>query len=535
VSHILTVAELTRALTDVLEAEFAFIWVRGQVTNLARPSSGHIYFTLSDADASLAVVWFKGGQGRGGKTGVDPLTGEVLEPGRDVAASLADGQEVLVAGRISVYAPRGNYQLIAELVQQSGVSDLALAFEALKRKLADQGLFDEARKMRVPSNPARVAVVTSPQGAAVRDFLRLAATRGTGAQLRIHPALVQGEAAPAQIAAALDAVNKQGWAEVIALVRGGGSLEDLWAFNTEVVAEAMARSSIPVVTGVGHEPDVTIADYVADRRFSTPSAVATGLWPLRADLMQTVDGLEADLRRAFAAGMERRERGLAELARGLAWLSPARRLERLEQGWRDISRRLLTGGERLLADRRAKAAQAGRDLLRAFGPQAVAAREAQALALSERLGLALNLRLAEASRRSELLAVRLAGLDPEAPLGRGYSLVRLVNKKGQPGRLLRSVRDVAPGDRLAVRTGDGEIPAIVAARPDAPRNAISDVVPDAISGATPCAAQGPGHVPSASAGSLSAGSVDGPSAGIVGASPAGIAAPRGDGTPQEQP
>jgi exodeoxyribonuclease VII large subunit len=462
VSHILSVAELTRALKDVLEAEFPFIWVRGQVTNLARPASGHLYFTLSDADAALAVVWFKGGQGRGGKTGVDPLTGEVVEPGQDVAAVLADGQEVLVAGRISVYAPRGNYQLIAELVQQSGVSDLALAFEALKRKLADKGVFDAARKRPIPPNPSRVAVVTSPHGAAVRDFLRLAAARGTGAAIRIHPALVQGESAPAQIAAALDAVNKDGWAEVVALIRGGGSLEDLWAFNTEIVAEAMARSKIPVVTGVGHEPDVTIADYVADRRFSTPSATATGLWPLRADLMQAVDGLEGDLKRAFASGMERRERGLSEFTRALAWLSPAKRLERLEQGWRDISQRLALSGNRLLVDRRVQVDQAARSLLRAFGPQAIAARALPALALSERLKLALDVRLAEASRTSELFAARLAGLDPEAPLARGYSLVRLVDKKGAPSRLLRSVNDVTPGDRLAVRTGDGEVSAVVA-------------------------------------------------------------------------
>jgi exodeoxyribonuclease VII large subunit len=467
VSHILSVAELTRALKDVLEAEFPFIWVRGQVTNLSRPSSGHLYFTLSDADAALSVVWFKGSQGRGGRTGIDPLTGEVLEPGRGAAAELADGQEVLVAGRVSVYAPRGNYQLIAELVQQSGVSDLALAFEALKRKLADKGLFDEARKMAVPANPARVAVITAPQGAAVRDFLRLAETRGTGAQIRIHPALVQGEAAPAQIAAQLDAVSRQGWAEVVALIRGGGSLEDLWAFNTEVVAEAMARSTIPVVTGVGHEPDVSIADYVADRRFPTPSAVAAGLWPLRADLMQAVDGLEADLRRAFGAAQERRERGVAELSRALAWLSPGKRLERLEQGWLDASHRLVRGGERLVGERRAKTAEALRGLLRAFGPQAVAAREAQAQALAERLGPAVNLCLAGAERRAELLAARLGGLDPEAPLARGYSLVRLVDRKGKAGRLLRSVRDVAPGDRLAVRTGDGEIPAVVAGADDA--------------------------------------------------------------------
>ena len=468
-SHILSVAELTRAITDVLGAEFPFVWVRGQVTNLARPASGHIYFTLSDADAALSVVWFRGSQGRGGKTGVDPLTGEVLEPGgggANLAASLANGQEVLAAGRVSVYAARGGYQLIAELVQPSGVSDLALAFEALKRKLADKGLFDEARKMAVPANPVRVAVITSAQGAAVRDFLRLASTRGAGAQIRIHPALVQGDAAPGQIAAQLDAVSREGWAEVVALIRGGGSLEDLWAFNTETVAEAMARSTIPVVTGVGHEPDVTIADYVADKRFSTPSATATGLWPLRADLMQAVDGLALNLDRAFEGGMERRERALSELGRALAWLSPGRRLDRLEQGWVEASQRLLRNGERLVAARSERVAAAARGLLRAFGPASmtgVAAREARTLALADRLHPAMNARLAEAGRLDELYAARLTGLDPEAPLARGYSLVHLQGRDGAPDKLLRSVGQAAPGDGLRVRVADGEIAAVVAA------------------------------------------------------------------------
>lgn len=469
-SHILAVSDLTRALKDVLEAEFPFVWVRGQVTNLARPGSGHLYFTLSDAEAQLSVVWFRGSQGRGGKSGpggerIDPLTGEVLEPGTDVSANISDGQEVLAAGRISVYAPRGNYQLIAELVQPAGVSSLAAAFEALKRRLAEQGLFDEARKMTIPANPARVALITSPQGAAVRDFLRLAEARGTGAQLRIHPALVQGDAAPGQIAAQLDAVNKDGWAEVVALIRGGGSLEDLWAFNTEQVAEAMARSVIPVVTGVGHEPDVTIADYVADKRFSTPSAVATGLWPLRADLMQAVDGLEADLARAMGAHLERAQGRVAELSRALAWLSPAQRLERLEAGWREASQRLVGAGGRYFDARGREAAQALRGLTRAFGPQAVDARAEQLRVLSERLALGVDLRLADAARQAELLAARLAGLDPEAPLARGYSLVHVLDAKGGAGRLLRSASQVSPGDRLRVRTGQGAVAAVVTPEP----------------------------------------------------------------------
>ncbi|MHC1752449.1 exodeoxyribonuclease VII large subunit [Humidesulfovibrio sp.] len=478
-SHILNVSDLTRALKDVLEAEFPFVWVRGQVTNLSRPASGHLYFTLSDAEAQLSVVWFRGSQGRGGRPGpggekIDPLTGEVLEAGTDAATSLADGQEVLAAGRISVYAPRGNYQLIAELVQPAGISGLAAAFEALKRKLAGKGLFDEARKRPVPPSPARVALITSAQGAAVRDFLRLAETRGTGAQIRIYPALVQGDAAPGQIAAQLDAVNRDGWAEVAALIRGGGSLEDLWAFNTEAVAEAMARSAIPVVTGVGHEPDVSIADYVADRRFPTPSAVAVGLWPLRADLMQAVDGLEAQLARAVAGHLDRAEAKVAELSRALAWLSPAQRLERLEQGWREASQRLLGAGGRYLDQRGREVALALRGLTRVFGPQAVDQRAEQVRALSERLALAADLRLADASRRAELLAARLAGLDPEAPLARGYSLVHVLGPGGAPGPLLRSAGQVRAGAGLRVRTGRGELDALVTGVSGAAERATAD-------------------------------------------------------------
>jgi exodeoxyribonuclease VII large subunit len=474
-SHILSVAELTGRLKDVLESEFPFVWVRGQVTNLARPASGHIYFTLSDADAALSVVWFRGAQGRGkaapggGPERIDPLTGEVVEPGRSVAETLENGQEVLAAGRVSVYAARGNYQLVAELVQASGVSDLALAFEALKRKLAEKGWFDEERKRPLPANPSRVAVVTSAQGAAVRDFLRLAEARGTGCEIRIYPSLVQGDAAPAQLAAAIQAANADDWtgdwtddwtggrAEVIALIRGGGSLEDLWAFNSETLAEAVLRSEIPVATGIGHEPDVSIADYVADRRFATPSAVAAGLWPMRADLMQRVDGLEESLSRAFAALMERKTSRLTELSRALAWLSPARRLDRLCEGRREATRRLLLAGGRLVESRREGLRALVRDLLRAFGPEDVDARQEAVRALAAWADLAVTLGLDGAARRAELLAARLAGLDPEGPLARGFSLVRLE----RTGRLLRAADEAAPGDRLAVRTGRGALSAVV--------------------------------------------------------------------------
>lgn len=461
--RILTVSELTRAVKDALEAEFPFVWVRGQVSNVGRPASGHVYFTLGDGEAVLQVVWFKGSQWGPDQDGVHPLTGEVLEPGQaGLAARLADGQEVLCAGRINVYAPRWQYQLVAELVQEQGVGDLHLAFEALKRKLADKGYFDEDRKMVLPRSPERVALVTSPSGAAVRDFLRIASERGFGCEIRIFPTPVQGDQAPAAIAAALDAVNAEGWAEVIALVRGGGSLEDLWAFNTEPVAEALFRSRIPVVTGIGHEPDVSIADYVADRRAATPSHAAQDLWPLRADLAQAVDQAQMGLARAFEAWISAKETRLAELRRGLAWLSPVQRMERLLERFQDAARRLVRAGGDMVRERRGELAGAVDNLLHGLEP-ALAAQAQHLAGLGRRLASAGETLVREQGNALDLLQARLAGLDPEGPLERGYSLVTVAAS----GTFLRSVAEAAPGQELVVRVRDGRLSATVdAVEPD---------------------------------------------------------------------
>ena len=460
---ILTVSELTRAVKDALEAEFPFVWVRGQVSNVGRPASGHVYFTLGDGEAVLQVVWFKGSQWVPDQNGVHPLTGEVLEPAQaGLSTRLADGQEVLCAGRINVYAPRGQYQLVAELVQEQGVGDLHLAFEALKRKLADLGYFDEDRKMVLPRSPERVALVTSPSGAAVRDFLRIASERGFGCEIRIHPTLVQGDQAPAEIAAALDAVNAEGWAEVIALVRGGGSLEDLWAFNTEPVAEALFRARIPVITGIGHEPDVSIADYVADKRAATPSHAAQELWPLRADLAQAVDQAQLDLARAFEAWLAGKETRLAELKRGLTWLSPVQRMERLLERFQDAARRLVRAGNDLVEERRGDLAGTLDDLAHALEP-GLAARQQDLAGLGRRLAAAGEGLVREQGNALALLEARLAGLDPEGPLERGYSLVTLAAS----GTFLRSVAEAAPGQELSVRVRDGRLSATVdAVEPD---------------------------------------------------------------------
>lgn len=456
--HVFEVGELTRSIRDVIESEFPFVWVRGQVVNLSRPGSGHCYFSLRDAEASLAVVWFKGAQGGKALAGggrFNPLTGEVYE--RSLAESLTDGMEVMVAGRLTVYPPRGGYQLVAELVQELGEGRLWLEFEALKKELAAKGYFDQARKRPLPSHPIRVAVVTAPSGAAIRDFIRLGRERGFGAQVRIYPTLVQGEAAPIGIVRAMLRAVADDWAQVLVLIRGGGSLEDLWAFNTAEVAGAIYASPLPVLTGVGHEVDVTIADMVADVRAATPSHAAQLLWPERTLLMQRLDDLEMASRRAIERLLGSRERELAALARGLAWLSPARRLDRLGEAFAAASRRLGLAGERRI-EALERLVDGMRDrLTHRFGPERLDIRQEAVKRRGEQLKSSLKFLLADRERRLELAAARLAGLDPRAPLARGYSLTRVM----RTGKMLRREGDVAPGDKLDIMVYDGHVAATV--------------------------------------------------------------------------
>lgn len=453
---IFSVTDITRAVKDVLEMEFPFIWVRGQVTNLARPASGHIYFTLTDGDAGLSVVWFKGNQRTGGdgEESVNPLTGEIESGG---LLELKDGMEILVAGHMNVYPPRGAYQLVAELVQEQGVGDLKLAFEAMKRKLAEKGYFDEDRKMEIPRSPKKVAVVTSPTGAAVRDFFKIAEARGTGAEIRIYPTLVQGDSAPVRIAQALDAVCDDGWAEVIVLIRGGGSLEDLWAFNTEPVADALFRSTVPVVCGVGHEVDVSIADYVADKRVATPSHAAQELWPRRETLMQAVDELDTSLVRSFKNFLNVRESGLEALQKGLNWLSPAGRIERLLASFDEEGERLNRAAEKFVNTKSDTVEALAHRLSFAFGEERLERMEQDLFGLQSRMSRAADIFLKDKVTDFENASTSLRMLDPESPLKRGYSLVTVEKN----GTFLRSPDEVADGDAIRVRVKSGEVRARV--------------------------------------------------------------------------
>ena len=427
---IVTVSELTRSVKKALEGSFPFVWVRGQVSNCSRPSSGHLYFSLKDEDAVLNAVWFKGQQ----KTAeaFDPLTGEVFEEGPrpSLAGCMANGQEIVCAGRLTVYPPRGAYQLVVELAQDAGQGRLQREFERIKAALADKGYFDQNRKRPLPANPARIAIVTALAGAALRDFLRMAEERGIGGEIRIYPTAVQGAEAPSGIARAIQRAGNDAWAEVLVLIRGGGSLEDLWAFNTEDVAKAVFLSPIPVVTGIGHEVDVSIADSVADVRAATPTHAAQLVWSEKRELVQRVDEAELRFSRAWRQTLLRKEERIASLARALGWLSPLKMLARREEHLHDVSMRLI---------------RATANIIQRF--------EISRDAFAFRLPRAVAVKIAATEHACDRLDLRLQGLDPMRPLERGYALAR-----NAAGEFIRSSADAAPGELLELLLREGTLP-----------------------------------------------------------------------------
>jgi exodeoxyribonuclease VII large subunit len=392
---ILTVGELTRGIKELLEQAHPDVWVEGEVSNLARPSSGHQYFTLKDEEAPLKAVIYRG-------------------VGMRLKFDLRDGMRVIVRGRLSVYQPRGEYQLLIEQVQPKGIGPLDLAFRQLKERLFVRGYFDPARKKPIPRIPRRIALVTSPTGSAVRDMLEVLARRWPAVEVWVCPVPVQGDDAAPQIAAMLGFLNRVGASagatpiDTLLLARGGGSLEDLWPFNEEIVAHAIVRSEIPVLTGIGHEDDVTIADLVADRRALTPSEAAERAVPDRAEVARK---LTADLARMGVALKRQLDRARALLEQLAARPCLRRPVDRVREQ------------ERRLDD------------------------------VAERLERGLSRRLEQSRHRLDALAGRLANLSPLGVLSRGYSLTRKLDGLG----VIRSAGQVQPGDRLVTQVAKGRI------------------------------------------------------------------------------
>jgi exodeoxyribonuclease VII large subunit len=359
-AKIFSIGELTRVVKGLLEDAFSQgVWVTGEVSNLARPSSGHIYLTLKDSEGQLrSVIW------------------------RNVATrmkfDLKDGMEVLARGRITVYVPRGDYQLQIEELQPKGVGALELAFRQLREKLSKLNYFDAARKRPLPRFPRRVATVTSTSGAAVRDMLEILGRRWPALEVWVCPVRVQGEGAAEEIAAAIRLVNRVGFdaarpIDVMIVGRGGGSLEDLWAFNEECVAKAIFESRIPVVSGVGHETDLTIADLVADVRALTPSEAAERVAPDRREILDGLAGQALNMRQIVLRRIDLARQRLDDLSKRRSFRLPMERVRDLNQRLDEWTERLhRAGGRRLLHSRQSMEAVVGR--LHALSPLNVLAR-----------------------------------------------------------------------------------------------------------------------------------------------------------------
>jgi exodeoxyribonuclease VII large subunit len=423
----------------VLEERFPAVWVEGEISNFKVYTSGHAYFTLKDEGAQLKCVLFR-------------------NRARRIRFEPADGLHVLAFGSIEVYAQRGEYQLVVELLEPRGLGALQLAFEQLKERLQREGLFDPARKRALPRFPRKIGIVTSPTGAALRDMLRIIGRRFGEIHIVIAPAKVQGEGAAQEVAQGVRELHAIGDVDVIIVGRGGGSLEDLWAFNDEMLARTLAASKIPIVSAVGHEVDFTIADFVADLRAPTPSAAAE----LVVREKQAVADSVSDLGRRLGAAMERRltrERQHLEAVRRRRVLTdPRRPLRDLERRVDDASarlRRAIATAVRHAAHRLELAARG----LRAQNPVARTLADRRRLTeLSARLDRAAARQLDRARHRLGSSAGRLHSLSPLGVLARGYSLTRRPS-----GEIVRSVRQVGVGDEVDVLLSEGTLACRVSA------------------------------------------------------------------------
>ncbi len=386
-SHIITVTQLTAQIKDLLEGSFPDVWVEGEISNLSIPQSGHSYFTLKDQQSQVRAVLFRSSQ-------------------RFLKFTLQHGIQVVCRGRVGVYEPRGEYQLILEYIEPKGIGALQLAFEQLKSKLEKEGLFDLERKRELPLLPRRIGIITSPTGAAIRDMLRVIKRRHPRMHIIIYPVPVQGPDAAPSIVEALRHFNREGSVDVVIAGRGGGSLEDLWAFNEESVARAIHASPIPVISAVGHETDYTISDFAADLRAPTPSAAAEMVVESEHRFRERIGALETGLLRSMRLRVEQGRSSLRECLRDLR--DPRRMLEQHTQRVDELTNRLAPG-------------------------------------------LSHHLRRDRARLLS--LASALNHLNPLSILSRGYSITKTLPS----GKVLKDASELTPGGLLSTRFHQGEV------------------------------------------------------------------------------
>jgi exodeoxyribonuclease VII large subunit len=433
---ILTVSQLTTEIKSLLERNFDPVWVEGEVSNLRLPSSGHLYFTLKDDSSQIRGVMFR-------------LQNRLLkfEP--------KDGLQVICYGRISVYEPRGEYQVVVDYMEPKGLGALQLAFEQLKEKLAREGLFDPVHKKPIPHLPQKIGIVTSPTGAAIRDILRIIDRRFANIHLLLYPVRVQGPGAAQEIAQAIDAFNQMSGLDVLIIGRGGGSLEDLWAFNEEIVARAIFASRIPVISAVGHEVDFTIADFVADLRASTPSAAAELVVRNKVELVQGLENLERRLRQSFRTLLEFEQERLLSFRHRLA--DPRRRLADQRMRLDDLSSRLAYTLQQGLIRKMERCKLQQGSLLLLHPGKRVIEYSHQVTHFWRRLTVTMQKEIRLSRQSMEGVMGKLFTLSPLAVLERGYSIARILPSR----QIIRQVDDLKVNDRVNVKIHRGEFTARV--------------------------------------------------------------------------
>jgi exodeoxyribonuclease VII large subunit len=429
---IYSVFDITSEIKHSLD-KFGIVWIQGEISNFKRHSSGHIYFSLKDQRAQIKVAFFRNNNSY-------------------LKFLPADGMEVLVRGRLSVYEPRGDYQLIVEYMEPMGLGSLQMAFDQLKEKLRKEGLFDESHKKSLPMLPRKVGIVTSPTGAAIRDMLRILKRRNASLDVLIYPAKVQGAGAAEEIAAGIRFLNSRGDIDVIIAGRGGGSIEDLWAFNEEAVARAIFQSELPIISAVGHEVDYTIADFVADLRASTPSVAAELVSGAREDLLARVDSLRGRLSRAMVRGIEQKRLSLERLAHNKAFTIAPHKIRELQQRFDENTSRMIQAMNRFILFERQHTGM-HRMRLRSVDLHRIINHKRDILQRS-RQGLFAGIRNALNYKRSrfEISIGKLSALSPLSILERGFALCR-----DNQGGVLKKASEAHRGDFVYVTLAEGEL------------------------------------------------------------------------------
>ncbi len=429
-----TVSQITSLIKETLESRFPEVWVQGEISNFKLQSSGHLYFSLKDAHSQISAAMFR-----------QSATGLTTFP--------KSGDSVIVRGEVNVYPPRGSYQVIVRELFFVGKGELLLKLEELKRVLADRGWFDPAHKKPLPSSPKRIGVVTSPTGAAIQDIVNILKRRYGGFSLLLNPVRVQGKEAAGEIAAAIRQFNEHGLADVLIVGRGGGSLEDLWPFNEEVVAKAIYESQIPVISAVGHETDTTIADLVSDLRAPTPSAAAELVAKAQSEQIETLTALKKRLQQTLFHLIDRPKARLRGICQHPFIRTPFRILEPYQMRLDDFRALQEEGMKRQLTDKRRGLAQAAMRLESLKPLTQVKQMQRRADQLRQAITLALSHQIKGGKERLSYLVRHLQAVDPKNLLSKGYSI--LFAQKGEA--VVTSTAQVGPGDRIRALVADGEL------------------------------------------------------------------------------